>query len=215
MTNVLIVEDLRAAQVWLTGATLMAMPEAKISCFSRVRRALSWLESNTPALCLIDLSLPDGSGIDCILAAKRLNPAPAVLVVTMFNDDRHVLPAIQAGADGYLLKEEPKANIAEAICRVLAQQPALSAQITLRLMQIVQDQAASPRDACPLTLREQEILCTVAKGLHTADVAKMHHISPHTAAKHLKNIYAKLGIHSRTEAVHEAIRFGLISRDIP
>jgi len=216
MSHVLILEDLLPAQAWLADAVVMALPDAQIICFDRLNKALQWLQTNEPNLCLVDLSLPDGSGVDCITACKALSNPPAVLVITMFDDDQHLLPALKAGADGYLLKEEPKATIADALSQLLNKQPALSSQITQRLMQIVQDSTTEPIiEACPLTQREQDILQAIAKGYQTAEVAQLLSISPHTAAKHLKNIYAKLGIHSRTEAVHEAMRFGLISQDIP
>lgn len=216
MTNVLILEDLYSAQCWLKDAVLMAIPEANIVCVDRVRKALGWLELHTPDLCLVDLSLPDGSGVSCIARAKVLHAQAPVLVITMFDDDQHLLPAIQAGADGYLLKEEPKASIAQAIESLMSQQPALSAQVTQRLMQIVQEIAGSTTlDPCPLTPREQEVLRSVAEGYQTSAIAEFHNISPHTAAKHIKNIYAKLGINSRTQAVHAAIRFGLKLQEIP
>lgn len=216
MNHVLILEDLLPAQTWLADAVLMALPDTQITCHDRLQKALHWLQVHQPNLCLVDLNLPDGSGIDCILACKAMPNPPAVLVITMFDDDQHLLPALKAGADGYLLKEEPKATIAHALIQLLNKQPALSAQITQRLMQIVQDTKAEPVfEQCPLTQREQDILVMVAKGYQTAELAQLLNISPHTAAKHLKNIYAKLGIHSRTEAVHEAMRFGLVGHDIP
>ncbi len=216
MTNVLILEDLHSAQAWLVASVRMAIPEANIFCFDRLMSALSWLESHTPDLCLVDLSLPDGSGVRCITQAKALHAQAPILVVTMFDDDQHLLPAIQAGANGYLLKEESKASIAQAIKSLMNQQPVLSAQVTQRLMQIVQEiKAPLPPEPCPLTPREQDILRAIAGGYQTSTISELHNISPHTAAKHIKNIYAKLGINSRSQAVLAAIRFGLIEHDIP
>lgn len=216
MNTVFILEDLLPAQRWLTEAVRMALPDAHIHCFDELALGLRWLTEHEPTLCLVDLRLPDGSGIDCIKACKALSNRPPVLVITMYDDDLHLLPALKAGADGYLLKEESKAVMAEAIRQVLNNKPALSSPITLRLMQIAQAAAlhAEP-PLCPLTPREQAILQAIAKGYRTSEVADLLSISPHTAAKHLKNIYAKLGIHSRTEAVTEAIRFGLLRQDIP
>lgn len=216
MANVLILEDLHSAQLWLSNAVLLALPEANIICVDRLRKALSWLESNTPDLCLVDLSLPDGSGVSCIAQTKARHPQAAVLVVTIFDDDQHLLAAIQAGADGYLLKEEPKANIALAIKSLMNRQPALSPQVMQRLMQIIQkSNAPLTSEPCPLTPREQDILRAIADGHQTTAIANIYNISAHTAAKHIKNIYAKLGINSRAQAVHAAIRFNLTTPDIP
>lgn len=216
MSTVFILEDLLPAQRWLSAAVRLAVPNAEVHCFDELASGLAWLADHDPLLCLVDLKLPDGSGIDCIRACKALSHKPPVLVITMYDDDLHLLPALKAGADGYLLKEEPQEVIAHAIRDVLHQRPALSSPITARLMQIAQaaPQAVEP-PPCPLTLREQAILQAIAKGYRTSEVAELLSISPHTAAKHLKNIYAKLGIHSRMEAVTEAMRFGLLNGDIP
>lgn len=216
MQKVLILDDLIPAQAWLADAVLMVSPSAVITCYDRLLDAINWLTENSPTLCLVDLMLPDGSGIELIKACKKLTKPPAILVVTMFDDDQHLLPALQAGADGYLLKEEPKTTLAQGISSVLCKQPILSAQITQRLIQLVQDiKPANNHVSCPLTMREQDILRAIAKGYQTTEVAHLLNISPHTAAKHLKNIYAKLGIHSRAQAVHEAMRFGILGSDIP
>lgn len=214
MQKVLILDDLVAAQTWLADAVLMVCPTATITCYDRLIDAIHWLTDNNPTLCLVDLMLPDGSGIELIKACKKLTKPPAILVVTMFDDDQHLLPALQAGADGYLLKEEPKATLAHGISVVLGKQPILSAQITQRLIQLVQEiKPANNHTICPLTIREQDILRAIAKGYQTTEVAHLLNISPHTAAKHLKNIYTKLGIHSRAQAVHEAMRFGILKID--
>ena len=223
MKNILILEDLKDAQRWLADAARRAWPDAEIQFYSTLRSACQALDERAPQLCLVDLQLPDGSGVDFIRQCRQQHPDAQLVVATMYDDDMHLFPALQAGANGYLLKEDPQEQIASALLGIVKGVPPLSPQIAQRMLGYFQQapQGAAPelhRRGLPevdnverLSAREQEFLLVIGNGYKTAEAADMLGVSYHTAAKHIKNIYAKLGISSRAQAVQEAIRMGLIN----
>lgn len=222
MNRVMIVEDLRDAQDWLSEAVRLAWPDADIEVYARLDSALAALEQGEPGLCLVDLQLPDGSGVDFIAGCRQRFPAAQLVVATMYDDDMHLFPALQAGANGYLLKDDSQAQIAAALQGIVRGVPPLSAQIAQRMLGYFQQMPAAPEtaswkrdladdEAACLSAREREFLLVIGNGYKTAEAADMLGVSYHTAAKHIKNIYAKLGISSRAQAVQEAIRMGLLN----
>lgn len=218
MHQVVILEDHVDAQNWLREAALMLWPDASIRVFSRVQAALQALAQpdwSVVDLCLVDLQLPDGSGVDFIRACQAHCQDTWLVVTTLYDDDLHLLPALQAGAHGYLLKDESCESLASALAGLESGQPPLSAAIAQRLLSSFRD--SSPRVMPPelglvaeLSARECECLQMIAKGYKTAEVADLLGVSYHTAAKHVRNIYRKLDISSRAQAVQEALRLGLI-----
>ncbi|MEH6798099.1 MAG: response regulator transcription factor [Halopseudomonas sabulinigri] len=221
MDNVLILEDLKDAQNWLAEAVLMAWPQAQLSIYERLGFALKALDLGAPDLCLVDLQLPDGSGIDFIRQCNQRYPDALLVVATMYDDDMHLFPALQAGANGYLLKDDSQTQIALALEGVARGVPPLSPQIAQRMLGYFQQspvgiagwrpESLENDDNAGLSNREREFLLVIGNGYKTAEAADMLGVSYHTAAKHIKNIYAKLGISSRAQAVQEAIRMGLIN----
>ncbi len=221
MNKVLILEDLKDAQTWLSEAVLMAWPQARMTLYERLGHAIAALDLGPPDLCLVDLQLPDGSGIDFIRECSQRYPDTLLVVATMYDDDMHLFPALQAGAKGYLLKDDTQTQIALALEGVARGIPPLSPQIAQRMLSFFQqDGGAANRwrpeaggldDSAGLSEREREFLLVIGNGYKTAEAADMLGVSYHTAAKHIKNIYAKLGISSRAQAVQEAIRMGLIN----
>jgi DNA-binding NarL/FixJ family response regulator len=172
---------------------------------------------------LVDLGLPDINGIEVIRHAAAVRPQSEIIVITVFGDDAHVIASIEAGATGYILKDSSAQEIAESI-RMLRQggspvSPVIARKILQRLRldkffpSPVSSQpapaGASLRPAI-LTEREADMLRSLAKGLSFKEIGEASGISPHTVAKHVKNIYRKLTVHSRGEAVFEATKLGLI-----
>lgn len=169
---------------------------------------------------LIDLALPDGSGLDIIRDAHRGGPAKQkIIVITVFGDVGNTIRAIEAGADGYLLKGADVEQAEMAIRNVLAGgapiSPSVAGHILARLRERpgLTDANVSDRDSAGaghLTDRERDVLTDLAKGYSYKEVAKRQSISHHTVADHVKAIYRKLSVRSRSQAVFEAMQSGLI-----
>jgi len=169
----------------------------------------------TPGLdvLLIDLALPDGNGVDLIREARERIANIKIIVVSIFGDARSVVRAIEAGADGYLLKGAGEQQAEEAIRTVLGGGAPISPAVASHILNRMRERATSTRDAAPdapLTEKETAVLIDLAKGFHYKEVARLHGISPHTVADHVKSIYRKLAVNSRSEAVFEAVQAGLI-----
>ena len=163
-----------------------------------------------PELFLIDIGLPDGSGLDFIPEIKAASDA-RILVVTSFGDRETVVTAIEAGADGYLLKDSSAATIIEGIAVTLAGGAPISASAAVYLLEKLRSKAPAPA-ANPqeedLTARETELLRVFAKGSSYKEAARELGISPLTVGNHVKSIYRKLAVHSRGEAVFAAMKSG-------
>jgi len=160
---------------------------------------------------LSDLGFPDGNGIHLIRLSRQLHPQAEIMVITVFADERHVLTAIEAGASGYLLKDGDSSYIGESILQLLAGGSPISASIARHLLQRLKPEAPQPNpDAPPMTPREQQVLELVAKGFSYAEIATTLNISVNTVTSHIKQIYRKLSVNSRGEAVFEASQMGLI-----
>ncbi len=177
-----------------------------------------------PAVLLTDLGLPDGSGIDLIRQVHRDFPDIAILVITVFGDEAHVIGALEAGASGYLLKDGHADYIGQSILQLVNGGSPISAAIARHLLKRFQVTAVQPTatevmepesaEITPqLTDREREILQLVAKGFTFREIAATLTISAHTVAAHIKQIYRKLAVHSRSEAVYEAVNLGLLNFD--
>lgn len=215
-TRVLIVEDDPLALRRLVQAVELHAADAAVSgCASTVAEALAWLAQHPPDVLLCDLGLPDGSGIDVIRNARQRYPACDCMVVTVFGDDQHVLASIEAGAIGYLLKDETTDRIAASIGELRAggspMSPLIARQVVNRLRGAPPE--ATARDAAgavALSVRESEILDLISRGYTYAETARYLGLSVHTVQSHIKNIYGKLAVRSRSEAVFEAAKLGLL-----
>jgi DNA-binding NarL/FixJ family response regulator len=182
------------------------------------RAAMALLDSRpAPDVMLLDLGLPDMSGVDVIRHAAAHAPECDVLVVTMFRDDQHVLASIEAGATGYLLKDASAGHIAASIHELHAGGSPISPGIARRVLARFRDgafaanaSAAAAPPSSPLTERETELLRLAAKGLSFETISELMDISPHTVVAHVKKIYRKLAVHSRSEAVYEASQLGIL-----
>ena len=222
--GVLIVEDDAVTRKALCLA-IESDPGLKLlEAFDSVKPALAWLESTSPDVLMTDLGLPDGSGIDIIHACARRHPNTDIMVVTMMSDEVNVLACIEAGASGYVLKDAGKMDIARAVLDLRAGGAPMSPAIARMVLAKVRDgkkpavtHAAQNSDATTLTKREAAILDLIAQGESYGDVAKTLSVSVGTVQTHIKNIYGKLAVHSRGEAVYEAHRRGLlqIGRPLP
>ena len=218
MTNILLLEDLPEIRAWLSSLVLQVFPDAQIAEAARVHDALGLVSAIKFDLALVDLGLPDGSGVDVVSALREHQPETQSVVVTIHDDDEHLFPALQAGAFGYILKEQARELIIEQLQRISQGEPPLSPSIARRVMAYFaaksKPQPAS-QSAVPhvsLTDRETEVLLRVAKGYTLPEIGQQLTLSRHTIADYVKQIYRKLNVSSRAEAALEAQRMGLFGR---
>lgn len=202
----LVVDDLAASRDWLERALALAFPGIAVETAATVAEALARIDP-PPPLALVDLGLPDGSGVRVIEELARRGETMAI-VATVFDDDAHLFPALRAGAQGYVLKDQPPEALAAMLQGIAAGQPPLSPSIARRLLLHFRPPAPEP-DAPALTPRETEVLRLTAKGMTVQEVADLLGLSRHTAGGYLKDIYRKLSVSTRAEAALEAARRGL------
>lgn len=222
-TNVLIVEDEPEFLRRFTNAVLMDPELALVGSAGTARAAIAMLEAQPPDVVLLDLGLPDMNGVEVIRQAMRQPQGCDVLVVSMFDDDQHVLDSIEAGAAGYLLKDALPESIVTSIRELRCGGSPISPGIARRILQRFRLALGPARPAptpsrspapsqpqSPLTDRETELLRLTAKGLSFDTISELMGISPHTVVAHVRKIYRKLAVHSRGEAVYEATQLGLL-----
>jgi DNA-binding NarL/FixJ family response regulator len=214
MENILLLEDLPEIRVWLRKLVLQVFPMAKIAECSRVHDALELASAVKFDLALIDLGLPDGSGVQVVSKLRDVQPEAQSVVVTIHDDDEHLFPALQAGAFGYILKEQPRELITEQLQRISQGEPPLSPAIARRVMAhfAAKGRPQLAMSNVSLTERETEVLLRVAKGFTLPEIGVQLGLSRHTIADYVKQIYRKLNVSSRAEAALEAQRMGLFGR---
>ena len=172
--------------------------------------AVGLAQALAPDVILMDLRMPGMDGVSAITELARRGSVARVLVLTTYDTDSYVLPAIEAGATGYLLKDAPRAELLRAVRAAAHGQAVLSPAVATRLMSRVR--APSPG---PLSQRELEVLELVAAGSTNRESAAKLFISEATVKTHLLNIYAKLGVSDRAAAVAEAYNRGLLTPGTP
>ena len=234
MWRVLVVEDDPDMREFF-AASVTRCPELDLAAsLGTVAEALAWLTEpeNHLDVLLTDLGLPDGSGLQVIRQAIRLHPACEPLVISMFGDEDNVLASIEAGALGYIHKDSAPDDIARTILDMRKGASPISPMIARRILSkyrlqqgpshphvgAATDAPARALDPVPqelasgslLTPREQEVLALIARGFSYSEIARLQSLTVHTVRTHIKNMYAKLSVHSKTEAVFEATRMGLL-----
>lgn len=171
---------------------------------------------------LTDLGLPDGSGLNVIRHAQTRHPECESLVISMFGDETNVLASIEAGALGYIHKDAAPSDIAQTILEMKAGASPISPMIARRVLskyrsaQIAVKVPAAEMVADGrklLSTREQDVLELIARGFSYAEIGRLQKVTVHTVQTHIKSLYGKLAVHSRSEAVFEATRMGLLPKD--
>lgn len=223
MKTILLLEDLPEIRAWLRALVMQVFPGSNVVESARVHDALQQVTAHRFDLAMIDLGLPDGSGVKVVQALRESQPDAQSVVVTIHDDDDHLFPALQAGAYGYLLKEQPREQLMEHLQRISQGEPPLSPSIARRMISYFSAQAnkpmAQPQQTTDqlmpnvqLTEREREVLLRVAKGFTLPEIGVQLGLSRHTIADYVKQIYRKLNVSSRAEAALEAQRLGLFRR---
>lgn len=214
---VLLVEDDAPTRARL-GAAIEAHGELALAgAVGSCAEARAALATRAPAVLLTDIGLPDGSGIELIRELRGKGAPTQCMVVTVFGDEQHVVSAIEAGALGYLLKDASAEAIGRAILEMLAGGSPMSAPVARYLLKRFTPPAAAPAPAAPdaasLSTREREVLGYIVKGFTYGEIARLTGLSAHTVATYVRRVYGKLEVHSRGEAVYEALTSGLVDVD--
>ncbi|MDR2219193.1 MAG: response regulator transcription factor [Methylobacillus sp.] len=208
-----VVEDDEAMSKIFADAISTAGDMKLVFTASSREEALSQLSENTTDVLLTDLGLPDGSGLDVISAAAARWPDCAILVSTVFGDELSVFRSIEAGAQGYLLKDTDANQLVHEIRTVHAGGSPISPLVARKILGRIGKDEAVPTEPSEinLTAREQEVLHLISRGFTADEVAQLIGISKHTVLTFVRSIYRKLEVNSKVEAVNEARRMGLLS----
>lgn len=210
MKTAFILEDTPESQLWLSEVLQQSFPDIQIHAANHIAQALTALNHLSAIdIALIDLSLPDGSGVAVIEWLNRHSPQTICVVASIFDDDSHIFPALRAGAHGYLLKDQPQSAIVQALNGIVTGQPPLSPAIARKLLRHFHEPYNVPTQEL-LTEREKEVLSIIAKGMTMVETANILGLKRNTIAGYVKDIYRKLNVSSRAEAAITAQRMGLI-----
>ena len=164
-------------------------------------------------LILMDIEMPNQNGIETTKLVKQKYPQIKIIMLTVFDDDENIFNAIQAGADGYLLKETPPKELHDAIVQTLEGGAVMTPSIAMKTLKLLRNPLAMQEETyeeITLTNRETEVLEQLSKGLPYTAIAENLFISPSTVRRHIENIYQKLQVHSKIEAVALAKKRNLI-----
>ncbi|WP_211315737.1 response regulator [Isoalcanivorax indicus] len=179
--------------------------------------ALAALARHRPEVVLVDLGLPDASGITVIREARRRHPECDIMVISIFGDQRNVLASIEAGATGYLLKDDTDEDYVARIQELRAGGSPITPIIARQLLRKLQPAPSSavgvtdPAAPSLLSPRESEVLNLLARGFAYQEIALLLGVSPHTIGTYVKRLYEKLQVRSRGEAIYEAQCMGLLA----
>lgn len=172
-----------------------------VSAHRSTEEAIAGIPAAQPQVVLMDINLPGKTGIECVRQLKARQPEMLFLMLTMYEDASLIFQSLTAGASGYLLKRTPPAKLLEAIEEVQRGGAPMSSKIARIVVQHFQSQKAPASDITALSPREREVLDLLAKGHRYKEIAEALAISFDTVRAHLRNIYDKLHVRSRTEAV--------------
>jgi DNA-binding NarL/FixJ family response regulator len=199
--GVSIVEDderIREGMAFLINSSEIARC---VSTHRTAEEALKLLPASQPDVVLMDINLPKMSGIDCTRELKALLPNVQILMLTMYEDSEQVFNSIMAGASGYLVKRTPPARILEAIQEIHSGASPMSGRIARTVIEHFRNLKRSSPELENLSKREQDVLELLAKGYRYKEIAEALSLGFDTVRSHLRSIYDKLHVHSRTEAV--------------
>ncbi|MEL7189857.1 MAG: response regulator transcription factor [Pseudomonadota bacterium] len=212
MIRIAIVEDDPTIRTMLADGINAADDMILTEVAENVAAANGMIEAGGYDVLLCDLGLPDGSGIDLIRQEVLTGRDTDILVITIFANQSKVLDAVRAGARGYLLKDERIEDCIEAIRNIRKGGSPISPVIARQLLAEVKTGSVAPQEPAisPLSEREYEVLNLLSRGFTNAECADILSVSSHTIGTHVKNIYRKLEVNSRAEALFEASSKGLL-----
>jgi len=207
--NILLLEDDPEMRNWSHSILTDIFPSHKIYCAETIKSCLSLLNNNEFYLTLLDIHLPDGSGLDILSTIKHVNPDIICVISTIFEDKESIFTALQNGANGYIIKDQSREKLKQSLQEITQGKPALSPAVAITMMNFFKNNSPID-DKHNLTRRQIEILTMIAKGMQNKEVARELNLSVYTIMDHIKNLYLKLHVTSRAEAAIKAHKMGLI-----
>jgi DNA-binding NarL/FixJ family response regulator len=210
IVSVAIIEDQAETR---EGLSFLINSSDRFECrhaYASMEAALEGIGSNPPRVALVDIGLPGLSGIDGVRILRERFPSIAPVLLTVFKDDERIFQAICAGACGYLLKKTQPARLLDAIREIAEGGAAMSPEVAIRVVELYRKSQAPQQSPTGLSPQEMRVLKLLAQGHQNKTAAAELGISIHTVGFHLRSIYEKLHVHSRSEAVARALRDGLI-----
>ncbi|MCG8412764.1 MAG: response regulator transcription factor [Pseudomonadales bacterium] len=207
--NCLIVEDNPETQSWLESCVREAFSASSTHCADSLDSARKLISQHSYGLALIDLGLPDGSGLDLIADLRRTHEDCYIVVATIYDDDKNLFSALRSGAKGYILKDQDKDNIVSYLLGIQHNRPPISDASSQRLIDHFNNKGSQLADS-GLTPREVDVTKLVAKGCSVEEAANLLELSPDTVKGYVKTIYSKLEVNNRAELTIKAISLGLV-----
>lgn len=208
--RIVIIEDLREIREGLSALINGTNGFRCVASYGMVETALAKIISDKPDVILTDLGLPGMSGIEGIERFRRIFPEIPIIALTIYDNDQQIFSALCSGASGYLLKNTPPARLLEALREAVTGGSPMSPTIAARVVKLFRNFRPPETANYRLTPQETELLKLLTEGHHKKTAAREMNISFHTVSFHLKNIYQKLQVHSKTEAVAKALREHLV-----
>ncbi|KHD89916.1 MAG: hypothetical protein OM95_02090 [Bdellovibrio sp. ArHS] len=212
----LVIEDQPQMADFLSGVVNQAFPELEVRSHRNVKEFRAALENLLISenvcleLVLVDLGLPDGSGIEIIKEISEKQPQTKSIVISIYDDEAYLFDALAAGASGFILKSEEPAFMIDILKRINSNEPPLSPVVARRLLAYFQKQKIETPPETGLSARERETLTLLSRGMTVAEASQQMGLSSQTVAGYVKIVYQKLHVSNRVEAVREALRRNLI-----
>lgn len=181
-----------------------------VGAWPSMEEALKAIALDVPDIVLVDIGLPGMSGIDGLRILKDRYPTLRSLMLTIYDDDERIFGAICAGASGYLLKSTPPARLLEGLQEAMEGGAPMSPVVATRVLSLFREFRPSEQASCALTPHETRLLSMLVEGHNLKTAAAELHVARSTVAWHMRNVYEKLQVHSKSEAVAKAMRSGII-----
>jgi NarL family two-component system response regulator LiaR len=180
-------------------------------------KAVRLIETLKPDVAILDINMPVMSGIEVTRTVKPLSPQTAILILTAYDNDEYIFALLEAGAAGYLLKDAPSRELVNAVRSVFSGEPVLHPSVARKVIQRALNSSDKPAEGkedkteVDLSEREREVLQLAAKGMSNREISDVLHLSIRTVQRHLNTIFNKLNVGSRTEAIFQSVKKGLLS----
>jgi DNA-binding NarL/FixJ family response regulator len=182
---------------------LNSNPDLFCTSYPNGRQAMEYINQSPPDVVIMDINLPEWSGIECTRKIKMAHPEIQVIMCTVYEDDEKIFDALKAGANGYLLKRAPISEIFDAISQVLNGGSPMSPAIARKVVASFQQPQQVAAELDLLSTRENEILELLSQGLRIKEIADQIFVSVNTVRTHIRHIYEKLQVQSRVEALNK------------